>query len=292
MARTNKQDAAKAKAARQKKIAIGGGVVLVLLLAIQVPKTMKMMNKKPKPPVTAPATATAATATATATATPGVAVDPNSLVAPSLGGVPTAATPAAASASASNLVAAVPLSVDPGQLETFERFASKDPFAAQVDETAATPGSSSGKAGAAKPPAKAPTLTPTPTTTTPAAGGSSAPAAPLSAVLSLNGELMSVPVKSDFPTSGATFSRSGALFHLISLTAKTAKIAVVGGSYADGAAAITLAVGKAVTLQNTADGTKYTLILEPQGTPVATTAPAATSTTPSSGVVPSTGSGG
>ena len=40
-----------AKAAKQKKIAIGGGVLLVLLLAIQVPRTMKMMNGHAAPPV-------------------------------------------------------------------------------------------------------------------------------------------------------------------------------------------------------------------------------------------------
>ena len=87
----------------------------------------------------------------------------------------------------------------------------------------------------------------------------------------------------DFPSAGATFLRSGSLFHVVSLTAKTAKIAIVGGSYADGAPAITLKMGTPLTLQNTADGTKYTLILEPPTTPLpgatGTVASAPTSTT-------------
>jgi hypothetical protein len=119
---------------------------------------------------------------------------------------------------------------------------------------------------------------------------------PSNAVISLNGELMSVAADSDFPQSGATFNRVGAIFHLISLTQKTAKLSIVGGSYASGAKAITLHVGEPLTLQNTADGTKYVLILQKQGTPApaASAAPgSATTTTPStpggSSVVPSSG---
>ena len=58
------------------------------------------------------------------------------------------------------------------------------------------------------------------------------------------------------------------LFHLISVTAHTAKISIVGGSYANGAPAVTLRENKAVTLMNTADGTRYKLILKPVGTAV------------------------
>jgi hypothetical protein len=122
--------------------------------------------------------------------------------------------------------------------------------------------------------------------------------APTSAVISVDGELMDVPANSDFPVAGATFSRAGSLFHLVSLTARTAKVSIAGGSYADGSAAITLHLKQPVTLQNTADGTKYTLILEPQGTPVTsttsglTTAATSPATGPSSSVVPGTGSAG
>jgi hypothetical protein len=100
-------------------------------------------------------------------------------------------------------------------------------------------------------------------------------------VISINGELMSVQVDTDFPTSGVVFTEAGStpIFHLLSLTQKAAKVTIAGGSYADGAAALTLTVGVPVTLQNTADGTRYTLLLEPQGTPVP---PPPTSTTPTS----------
>lgn len=286
MARKTKQDAAKAKAAKQKKIAIGGGVLLVALLAIQGPKTLKMLNPKPLPPLSAPVAATATTPTPTVTPS-----DPNSLAAPTLGGTPAAAP---APADTSNLVAAVPVSAAAGQLETFQKFASKDPFAAQT-ASGGTPVASSGSSSPSKSSSGGRTST-VPITTPPSAPASapsspSAPA-PTSAIVSLNGEVMSVTVGGDFPTTGATFQRAGSLFHVVSLTAKTAKIAIVGGSYADGAPAITLKMGTPLTLQNTADGTKYTLILEPPTTPLpgatGTVASAPTSTT---SAVPS-GSGG
>jgi hypothetical protein len=276
--RASKQDVAKAKAAKQKKIAIGGAVVLVALLAFEVPKTMKMLNQKPAP------VSVVAPTTTTPTVTPS---DPNSLAAPTLGGAAVVTT--TPTATTSDLVDAVPLSADPGQLQTFQRFASKDPFAVQV-----TAGSSSGSSSSGSPKSSGGSSTTTPTTLTPAPSSPSAPssppAAPTSATISLNGELESVAVNGDFPTQGATFTRVGTLFHLVSLTAKTAKIAIVGGSYADGAPAITLKMGTPLTLQNTADGTKYTLILEPPTTQIPAAAPV---TTPTSTVsaVPS-GSGG
>jgi len=277
--RASKQDVAKAKAAKQKKIAIGGAVVLVALLAFEVPKTMKMLNQNAAPPVIQ-------STTTTPTVTP---ADPNSLAAPTLGGTPTATTTTPTDTT-SDLVAAVPVSVDPGQIETFQKFASKDPFAVQVTAGGSSGSSSSGSSSSSG----GSSTTTTPTTLAPAPSSPSTPSspapAPTSAIISLNGELETVAVKSDFPTTGATFSRVGTLFHLVSLTAKTAKIAIVGGSYADGAPAITLKMGAPLTLQNTADGTKYTLILEPPTTQIPSAAPV---TTPTSTVsaVPS-GSGG
>lgn len=285
MARKSKQDVAKAKAAKQKKIAIGGGVLLLALLAYQAPKMMKMLNQKPKPPIVSAVPATPGSTSVAPTA-------PSSLAAPTLGGTPTAAAPTTGSdASPSNLVSAVPVSPDPGQLEAFNRLATKDPFAVQVSSSGAGASSGSGKKGggggsATKPPA---VTTPPPTTTpTPPAP------APSSATISLNGEQLSVGVGTDFPQSGATFNRVGAIFHLVSLTAKTAKISIVGGSYADGANAITLTMGKPLTLQNTADGTRYVLILEPaaaqSGTSGSSTTPSTTtpgSGSPMSAIVPS-----
>jgi hypothetical protein len=288
MARKSKQDVAKAKAAKQKKIAIGGGILLVALLAYQGPKVMKMMNQKPKPPIVSAAPTTTPGSTSVAP------TDPNSLAAPTLGGTPTVAAPTTGSdASSSNLVSAVPVAPDPGQLEAFNRLATKDPFAVQVSASGGAAPSGSGSKGSTKPPpvSTTPTPTPTPSPTTPAP----AAPAPSSATISLNGELLSVSVGTDFPQSGATFNRVGAIFHLVSLTAKTAKIAIVGGSYADGANTITLTMGKPVTLQNTADGTRYVLVLEPasaqSGTSGSTTTPSTTTPAsngaPMSAIVPS-----
>ena len=251
MARKVKADRAKEKARKQKIILACLGVVLVLLLVIQGPKTLKLLHNTPAAPVVAAATTTTSTAV---TATPAA--------------TPTAAAPTGA------LVSAVQPTVDAGQLREFSHFASKDPFATQV----ATPAP-----GSTTPTSTTPTPTPTPTPTLPPAPPAPSPT---SAVISLNGELMSVAVDSDFPTSGVTFSRIGSLFHLASLTKTTAKVTIVGGSYADGAPALTLTLGKPVTLQNAADGTRYRLVLEPPGTqiPVPTTS-TPTVTTPGS-VVP------
>jgi len=283
MARKSKQDLAKEKAAKQKKIAIVGGVLFLAVLGIQGPKMLKMMHPHAAQP------AASAPAATTATVTP---TDPNSLAAPTLAGAPTDTTQT--STTSGDLVSAVPLTVDPGQLKTFQQFASKDPFASRAP-TAATAGGSKPRSGAqaASKPGHQTTTTGAPSSQTapppPAAGSSGGATAPSVAVISLNGELMAVNVDADFPTSGTVFSRSGSVFHLVSLTASTAKVAIAGGSYADGAATVTLKLRAPLTLQNTADGSKYTLILEPPDTPVTATAGSAsapTSTTPSS-VVPS-----
>jgi len=78
------------------------------------------------------------------------------------------------------------------------------------------------------------------TKTEPAATGT--PAAPaghkialpfLSAVISVNGVKEGVNIKVDFPADAP-------LFHLVSLTKKTAKISVSGGSLANGSQTLTL----------------------------------------------------
>jgi hypothetical protein len=75
------------------------------------------------------------------------------------------------------------------------------------------------------------------------------------------------------------------MFQLVALTASSAKVSVADGSYANGAPTLSLKVSKPVTLVNTADGTRYTITLLPQGTAVSSS-PAApsgsTSTAPPS----------
>ena len=77
---------------------------------------------------------------------------------------------------------------------------------------------------------------------------------------------MSVSVGTDFPQPTSGDPAAQPIFHLIALAAHTAKIAIVGGSYSNGAHAITLHENKPLTLMNTADGTRYKLVLKPQGT--------------------------
>jgi len=110
-----------------------------------------------------------------------------------------------------------------------------------------------------------------------------------SAVIEVNKVKSLVTADSDFPAS--TDPNVPPVFHLKSVTAHTAKVSIAGGTYANGAPAITLQEGKPVTLMNTADGTRYTLLLEPQGT-VVPTSTTQTSTTSTTSVVPSSGSGG
>jgi hypothetical protein len=258
----------KAKAKRQKKIAIGGFVLLLALLAYQGPKTMKLLNPSPPPqstPLPAPVT-------------PGAAPTPGPTGTPVSSASPIGADVLVVNADLS------PVPLD-GQLAVFTEFTSKDPFQQQVTST--TPVKESGA-----------TSTPTTTTTpapsesssdsfTPAPGSTTtgstkpAPPPPTVATISVNGVAIAVTVKTDFPTDSP-------FFRLVSLTATTAKIGIAGGSLATGSPTVTLKKGKAVTLMNTADGTRYILVLVSMGD---TTTPAAptTSTTPPTTTAPATG---
>jgi hypothetical protein len=263
-----------AKAAKQKKILIVGGVLFVALLAFQVPRTMKMLH--PKHSAAAPVRAYSATAPPATT--------------------PATATPVSnTSASSTVLTAELAPAAREGQLSVLSgSFKSKDPFKQLIneDEGAAT---STNPAGTTTPPKPDVNLKVVPSTKTEptAPAGSTAPAAPaapkivlpfLSAVISVNGVKEGVNVKLDFPADAP-------VFHLVSLTKKTAKISVAGGSLAGGSNTLTLRRGKPLTLVNTADGTRYRLVLivtsraaavaQPQtsGTTSPTTSPTSTTST-------------
>lgn len=260
-------DAFKAKQRKQKILAAVLGVVFVGVAAFQGPRMWKQMH-----PAAPPVRHTQTTA-APPTGTP-------SLAAPTLQG----AQPAPAPTGSGSLAANPAPVVQEGTLASFSRFASKDPFAQQLSEKSSsdTPstGSGSGSGGG---------------TSAPKGGGggggggvptvSGREPTPGSAVISVNGTLYTVPVGTDFPQASATDSSIVPLFHLISMTAHTARISIVGGSYSSGAASVTLKENKPVTLMNTADRTRYKLILKPVGTSVP--APAApTSTTSTTVTVP------
>ncbi len=258
-----KVDPLKAKQKKQKIIAVVGAVIFLALLAFEVPSVMKHLNAKPPP-------GSVVGNSASATAKPPAGTP--SLAAPTLSGADQGVTTTTASGDGVTSGDGAPPAQD-GQLASFSRFQSKDPFAQQIQTSASASASaaSSGSSGA-------------PTGSSSGSSGSSGPTgtapAPGSAVISVNGTLMNVTVGGDFPASQP-------FFHLVSLTAHTAQVSIVGGSYASGAATVTLHENKPVTLMNTADGTRYKLVLKPQGTPVpsttTTTSTTPTSTTPSSG---------
>lgn len=223
----------KAKERRQKKIAIGGAVLLVALLAFQGPRTWKRLNEKPPPP---PVPASALPSTG----------GPVPLAPPTLAGAGAAASPASP-ASPDGLADSDPAPTPAaGQLVSFGRFESKDPFDQQLSTAApASPsdGDTTPPSGAgAAPPAGAPPAAETP------------PTAPTSATISVNGVSEVVAVSAEFP-------QAEPMFQLVSLTESSAEIAIVGGSYANGAKTVTLTEGKPLTLMNTADGTRYELRL-------------------------------
>lgn len=264
-------DLAKQKEKRQKIIVIVGAVLLLGILAFQLPRVMKHFNKKGIAAACNSACPGASSSSQPTGTTP-------SLAAPTLAGSgqATATTPVATGDGVTSGDSAP--AAQPGQLASFSLFKSKDPFAQQLDSgSSVSPriggGASSGSSGGSSP-----------------SGGGSAPTvpsgsqpAPGSAVISVNGTLVSVTVGGDFPSDQP-------MFHLVSLGAHSAQISIVGGSYASGAATVTLRENKPLTLMNTADGTRYKLVLKPQGTPVpaapTTSAPTST-TTPTTTTTPS-----
>jgi hypothetical protein len=236
-------DPLKAKEKKQKKILAVLGVLFLGLMVFQVPRVMKQLNP-PAPPVRTTAT--------TSTPAPGTPT----LAAPTLSGAGEGATETDASGA---LVSADGAAVQDGQLASFSRFASKDPFSQQLsDDKGSSSGTTSG--GSSGSGTEDPLIPDIP-------GNEPAPG---SAIISLNGTLYTVPVGTDFPQSSATDPTIVPLFHLVSLTAHTAKISIVGGAYSTGARTVTLKEKKAITLMNTADGTRYKLILMPLGTQVPT----------------------
>jgi hypothetical protein len=218
----------KAKAKRDKTIAAVAGVVLLGVLAFAIPMTMKQL-KSQQAPAAAAATSTPSTTTPAPTA---------SLVA--AGGTSTVAL---------------------GQLTSFSRFDSKDPFSQQVDAHAVVVLVGIGKKGRAgnpgsSPPGARPSSPPPPPRV--------APLPPNAAVITVNGgPPQKISVGQDFPL--APFDP---LFHLAAVGRGTAKISIAGGSLSDGRATVTLRKGHPLTLQNDADGTQYELRLLWTGTGV------------------------
>lgn len=264
----------KAKAKRQKIYAAVGGVLLLAVLAFQVPRTLKLLhqsNANASSETTSSAPATGATG----------AIAPPSLA----GGNATSAAAAVSSDGISDPgVVPAPQS---GQLLAFSRFKTKDPFAQQLDQSCTATASSADAASGASCTDKTCTTTAadgdvvtntgaacaatgatgatgttgasgtTGTTSPPKGGGappSQPPAKPTSATISINGVSEAVQVGAQFPASNPTFV-------LVALTKKTARVGIAGGSLAGNTQTVTLKKNVALTLMNTADGTRYVLRL-------------------------------
>jgi hypothetical protein len=218
----------KAKAKKQKIIAAVLGVLLLGVLAYEVPSVMKSMNKKPP---------------AASVAQPPPPGTP-------IAGAPVAVAPAAVPAATTLADSDPPAQAASGQLLSFDRFSSKDPFVQQVDAAVS--------AAAAQAPAPAQTRNATqpkkPATITTAPSRSAPAPNPAAARISVNGTRERVDLSKTFP-------KSDPVFRLVALTKTTAKIGIAGGSLSTGDGTTTLTKGKKVTLMNTADGARYELIL-------------------------------
>lgn len=229
-----KIDPVAAKQAKQKKLLIVLSVVLVAVMAIQLPRIMGGSK-----PAAAAAGATGATGAA------GVAP-----VAP-------AATPPPA-APAKLTIGEVSAKPGKAQLASFSLFAAKDPFVPKIKDAAAAGGLSAGATGV---PAGGSSGIPAPGSGvgigiggTGGTGGGGTPAASLSFVtLAINGETQSVQVKGLFPLEDP-------LFRLVAVSAKSVKIGIAGGKLTRGKA-VSLRLGKKLTLVNTATGARYVIQL-------------------------------
>jgi hypothetical protein len=262
----------KAKAKRQKILAGVLGVIFLGVAGFMGPKTLKQLTGPKVDPLRA-----AQEASSTTTTTGAVPVTP-----PSLGGSPAPAQPAGSADLAS---AAVTTTTAIDQLTSFSRFESKDPFVQQVTPEGATgsSGSSFGSptesGGSGSPPPPPPPPPPSPKPAPPPKAPTPQPTAAVIAVNDGAPQLIHPGV--DFPLTPYE-----AIFHLVSLRPGVAKIAIAGGSYTSGAATVTLKKGKPLTLENTADGTRYVLRLLWTGDGVPPAGVLPTTTTVSASVTP------
>ena len=223
----------KAKAKRQKIIAGVLGLVLVGVLFLQAPKILGMFGGS-------------STTASEPAATPAPAAP-----APATPGAPALATPAAAPTGSASLVDSDPAPVpSDGQLVTFDRFESKDPFVPQVtdDPTGQTSAPSAPTDGGAQ-------------TEQPKQVGGGATSTPQPTVQPVSNTVtIAVNGARHEVSPGGSFPEDDPIFRLVSLKRGTANVGIVGGGYANGAPTITLTKGgKPVTLMNTADSTTYVL---------------------------------
>jgi hypothetical protein len=292
MSRESVKSLAEKRVRRQKIFIAVGSVALLAILGFELPKMMGGKGGgEAAPPTTAPA--------------------------PVAGAAPV--VPAAKLPNTDQVV----VLRDSNQLISFGLFKSKDPFVQQLattpagaEQPSATPSAPAGSTGApgTTAPSSSPAGSASPTravvppgvavtpTQTPTTGGSGstgpsqatttpgAPApAPTDALIATNGVCERVSVEGMFPTDEN-------IFRLVSIAknGKSVEVGIVGGSFDNGHPTAMLKVGEKITLVNTADGTRYEIVLKTscnlatpaagttttQSTPTTPVAPAPTTTTP------------
>jgi hypothetical protein len=253
----------KEKAKREKIILACLAPVLLGLVAFQLPRVLKMLHQSSAAANTTPAATTVAGSSTTSLAPPSLGSGADAGASAGGSSAPSAAGSGSGSGSDSRTADGI---VDPagtqtaaaGQLVSFDRFRTKDPFVQQVRDC--TSGCDTGAAtshAAAAPKAPVEVTKPARSRGRPAASAPSSPKAPAkvtTATISVNGVPEQVAV-------GKTFPVADPVFVLVSLTHSAARIAISGGDLASGAATVTLEKGKPLTLVNTADGSRYELRL-------------------------------
>ena len=271
-------DPLKAKQAKQKKLAIGLGVALVAVGAFQGPKTLKML-KGPQPVASATSTTPAATPAASPTPARDALHSDARGSASCAGGDPAGRRTRRLRSSAGGIGS---------QLLSFEQFQTKDPFAQQVEAAGSSDEAASGSTEEGPAPAEPAPTRRTARTSIPAPASTRSdrtrrtrirtPTAQLHAPGS--GSPGTEPARRTRrsprrrPRSPSTARSSPSrprhrspptepVFQLVSLSrdGKSVRIGVAGGSYASGEPTVKLELGKTLTLQNTADGSRYELKL-------------------------------
>jgi hypothetical protein len=256
MAKKGEEILRQRKEAKQKKLLFVLGPIFLLLMIWQGPGYVKMLTGGGSEPTAATTSTPAETG---ATPDPGSAPPPSTAV-PDPSAVPPA-PPAAGALPDSDQ----PVSADTGQLISFGRFLSKDPFKQGIAPPPASDGSTSGtgSTGGAGTTGSGgstggSTVVPPPTGTDGGGDGGSdgggSFTTPSSADIKVNGTTESVERDQPFPASDP-------LFQLVSLTNTTAKIGLVAGSFSNGKKTVTLKLGKVLTLVSEPDGLRYRLKL-------------------------------